>query len=257
MEKWICYEVRDLLGKTTGTITIPSTTSPTTNDVNILSVLKDGGFIPTRTDHSIEGQDPALIIRDLSRKHVLTIVCKDAEEKWICCGHDIRALCEKAGTSPPAKCFFCGKPRKNVVVSPQPEDSLAFELAEIWCGKIREYHGDPEAHFPSLDQYGRVDVEAWRAVARHVLKNPSSSHSKIFTASECEFIVFTVRENNQRVGTIALLPSWSENDVMIELQSRRYPTGGRVKFDGWPSTSKFKLEIEGDELHVFHFERKT
>ena len=79
MEKWICYEVRDRLGKTTGTVTIPSTTSPTTNDANILSVLTYGGFIPSRTDHSIDGQDPLLIIRDLSRKRILTLVRKNTE----------------------------------------------------------------------------------------------------------------------------------------------------------------------------------
>lgn len=89
-------------------------------------------------------------------------------EKWICCGHDIIALCDQAGCKPPERCFFCGEPRKAVTMSPQPEDWLAFELAELWSGKIREYHGDPESHFPSLDQYGRMDVEAWRAVARRV-----------------------------------------------------------------------------------------
>jgi hypothetical protein len=55
-----------------------------------------------------------------------------------------------------------------VTLSPQPEDWLAFELAELWSEKIRECHGDPESHVPSLDQYGRTDVEAWRAVALRV-----------------------------------------------------------------------------------------
>ena len=89
-------------------------------------------------------------------------------ERWICCGHDINELCRRAGCALPALCFFCGEPRKMVSLSSQPEDWLAFELAELWSGKIREWHGDPESHAPSLDQYGRLDVEAWRAVARRV-----------------------------------------------------------------------------------------
>ena len=95
-------------------------------------------------------------------------------EKWICCGHDIIELCSRAGCQLPALCFFCGEPRKTVTLSPLPEDWLAFELAELWSGKIREFHGDPETHVPSLDQYGRTDVEAWRAVARRVLDLISS-----------------------------------------------------------------------------------
>ena len=91
-------------------------------------------------------------------------------EKWICCGHDIIELCNRAGCKAPDRCFFCGEFRKSVVLSPQPEDGLAFELAELWAGKIREHHGDPECHAPSFDAYGRPDVEAWRAVARRVLK---------------------------------------------------------------------------------------
>ena len=90
-------------------------------------------------------------------------------EKWICCGHDIIELCNRAGCTVPARCFFCGELRKTVTLSPQPEDWLAHDLAELWSGKIREFHGDPESHFPSLDQYGSTDVEAWRAVARRVL----------------------------------------------------------------------------------------
>ena len=89
-------------------------------------------------------------------------------EKWIYCGHDITELCNRAGCPLPGRCFFCGEYRKTVTLSPQPEDWLAFELAELWSGKIRECHGDPESHAPSLDQYGRMDVEAWRAVALRV-----------------------------------------------------------------------------------------
>ena len=89
-------------------------------------------------------------------------------EKWLCCGHDIIKLCDRAGCKPPERCFFCGELRTSAVSPREPEDWLAFELAELWAGKIREYHGDPESHFPSFDQYGRTDAEAWRAVARRV-----------------------------------------------------------------------------------------
>ena len=92
-------------------------------------------------------------------------------DAWTCCGHDLRELCTRAGTPLPARCFFCGKPRPNLITTPQPEDALAFELAEIWCAKIREHHGDPETHVSSFDQYGRADVEAWRAVAKRALEN--------------------------------------------------------------------------------------
>ena len=113
-------------------------------------------------------------------------------EKWICCGHDIIALCSRAGCQLPSLCFFCGEPRKTVTLSPQPEDWLAFELAELWSGRIRAFHGDPEAHVPSLDQYGRSDVEAWRAVARRVFDlvgkppektpDPQSTRDKLLNA---------------------------------------------------------------------------
>ena len=96
-------------------------------------------------------------------------------DKWICCGHDIVELCSRAGCQLPALCFFCGEPRKTVTLSPQPEDWLAFELAELWSGKIREFHGDPETHVPSLDEYGRTDVEAWRAVARRAIGHGATS----------------------------------------------------------------------------------
>jgi hypothetical protein len=96
-------------------------------------------------------------------------------ERWICCGHDIMELCRKAGCTFPTVCFFCGEPRKTVTLSPQPEDWLAFELAELWSGKIREFHGDPETHVPSLDEYGRTDVEAWRAVARRAIGRGATS----------------------------------------------------------------------------------
>jgi hypothetical protein len=49
-----------------------------------------------------------------------------------------------------------------------PEDALALELANLWSEKIREYHGDPVVHGQTFDEYGRADIEAWRAVARHV-----------------------------------------------------------------------------------------
>jgi len=87
---------------------------------------------------------------------------------WLCCGTDIEDLAKKAGCTVPERCFFCGLSRPLVTTTPQPEDDLAFELAELWCAEIRKYHGDPDVHVPSFDQYGRVDVEAWRAVARHV-----------------------------------------------------------------------------------------
>ena len=74
-------------------------------------------------------------------------------EKWICCGTDIIGLCDRAGCKPPERCFFCGEPRKTVALSPQPEDQLAFELAELWTGKIREFHGDPETHFSAFDRW--------------------------------------------------------------------------------------------------------
>lgn len=91
-------------------------------------------------------------------------------EKWICCGHDIVELCKRAGCSLPERCFFCGSVMYKVDLVPQPEDEVSFELAELWSGKIREYHGDPESHAPSFDQYGRTDIEAWRAVGRRVLQ---------------------------------------------------------------------------------------
>jgi hypothetical protein len=96
-------------------------------------------------------------------------------DTWICCGHDIIELCSRAGCQLPALCFFCGEPRKTVTLSPRPEDWLAFELAELWSGMIRAFHGDPESHAPSLDQYGRTDVEAWRAVARRAIGRGATS----------------------------------------------------------------------------------
>jgi hypothetical protein len=129
-------------------------------------------------------------------------------KKWICCGHDIEALCAIAGTVPPGKCFFCGLPREDVNLSPRPEDTLAFELAEIWCRKIREYHGDSETHAPSFDQYGRSDTEAWRAVARHVLKRTTLS----------EFIHYEVRDSSYGLlGTLTIprSTSLSTNDIAI------------------------------------------
>ena len=115
-------------------------------------------------------------------------------EKWICCGIDIIGLCNRAGSVVPDRCFFCGNPRTTVTVPHCPEDRLAFELAEIWTGKIREFHGDPEAHAPSLDRYGRMDVEAWRAVARRVLDLILSSyHDKPDTQSTRDALVDAVQ----------------------------------------------------------------
>ena len=91
-------------------------------------------------------------------------------EKWTCCGIEIVKLCRRAGCRLPENCFFCGKARKIEPADIRPEDPLAFELAEIWCEKIRVWHGDPESHAPSFDQYGRADIKAWRAVARRVLE---------------------------------------------------------------------------------------
>jgi len=101
-------------------------------------------------------------------------------KKWMCCGHDIADLCSRAGCSLPERCFFCGLPRHTVTLLSQPEDPLAFELGELWCGKIREFHGDPESHASSLDEYGRPDVEAWRAVARRVLELRKANSSLLF-----------------------------------------------------------------------------
>jgi hypothetical protein len=118
--------------------------------------------------------------------------------KWICCGHDIEALCEIAGSVPPKKCFFCGRPRNDVKLS----------LAEIWCGRIREYHGDPETHFPSFDQYGRTDIEAWRAVARRVLERTTLS----------EFIHYEIRNSSYGLlGTLTIprTTSLTTNDIAI------------------------------------------
>jgi len=91
-------------------------------------------------------------------------------EKWMCCGHDIVELCRRAGCPLPERCFFCGRTMDMIVLETQPEDEVSFELAELWCGIIRECHGDPEAHAPSFDLYGRPDIEAWRAVGRRVLQ---------------------------------------------------------------------------------------
>jgi len=62
------------------------------------------------------------------------------------------------------------------------------------------------------------------------------------------FVLFDVFENGDPVGRAALSLEWSENDVMIELQSKDYPTGGRVKFIGRPSSKGFEIEIKKDEV---------
>lgn len=72
-------------------------------------------------------------------------------------------------------------------------------------------------------------------------------------SSSDRFVLFEVFEGEENVGRVALLLSWSENDVLIELKSRGYPTGGRVKFKDWPSSKNFELEIMGDVLHDFKF----
>ena len=70
----IRYKIQDSRGEVKGTIVVPTTSSPTAHDMNLLTILKDDGFIPTKTGHSIEGQDPLLKIRDPNHRHILTLV---------------------------------------------------------------------------------------------------------------------------------------------------------------------------------------
>ena len=60
------------------------------------------------------------------------------------------------------------------------------------------------------------------------------------------FVRFDVSENGEAAGQVVFFLGWSENDVLVELQARGYHTGGRVKFEGWPSSEGFDLEIEGN-----------
>jgi hypothetical protein len=71
------------------------------------------------------------------------------------------------------------------------------------------------------------------------------------------FVVFEVGEVGETVryvGKVALLTSWSENDVMMELRSRGYPTGGAVLFTGWPSSTHFEISMGGGD-HKFIFQK--
>jgi hypothetical protein len=87
---------------------------------------------------------------------------------------------------------------------------------------------------------------------QHITSNLWDRSGERIAQSE-RFVLFEVFEDGEPVGKVALSSKWSENDVMVELHSRGYPTGGRVKFEGWPSFSDFKLEILGDTLHRFKF----
>jgi hypothetical protein len=165
-------------------------------------------------------------------------------EKWICCGHDIIELCNRAGGTVPARCFFCGEIRKTAILAPQPEDWLAHDLAELWSGKIREFHGDPEAHFPSLDQYGRTDVEAWRAVARRVfdLILPSS-HDKPDKQSTREALVAAVQ---------AYAEEWAagKSTIHSDAKTALCIVMDRHEFDVW-DRSRFALVADlcgGDRI---------
>jgi hypothetical protein len=82
---------------------------------------------------------------------------------------------------------------------------------------------------------------------------PRESMEQIASIESERFVLFEVSENGEKVGKVALFSKWSENDVMIELQTLGYPTGGSVKFEGWPSSKGFELEIMGDTLHRFRF----
>lgn len=97
------------------------------------------------------------------------------------------------------------------------------------------------------ERYGAVERGA--AVAE-ILDEPRPDRFVLFAVYET-----SARGSDRHVGQVALLPSWSENDVMTELQARGYPTGGRVKFYDWPSACCFTLEIEKDELLRFRFEK--
>lgn len=101
-------------------------------------------------------------------------------QKWMCCGHDIADLCNRAGCSLPERCFFCGLPRRTVTLLQQPEDALAFELAELWCGKIRESPGRPYSSSDETWASGSPYMEAWRTVARRVLELRKANSSLLF-----------------------------------------------------------------------------
>lgn len=72
-----------------------------------------------------------------------------------------------------------------------------------------------------------------------------------------EVVVGVAGDASRVVGKVALLPSWSENDVMIELQKSGYPTAGGIKFVGWPTTESFQLTITLDVVRVFVFKKTT
>jgi hypothetical protein len=78
--------------------------------------------------------------------------------RWIC------ESCDNYNAGP--SCSRCGVPETADHAS---AEALALDLGEVWCTKIREHHGDPVAHAPSIDEYGRADRQAWLAVARRVM----------------------------------------------------------------------------------------
>lgn len=153
-------------------------------------------------------------------------------EKWICCDHDIIELSNRAGCTVPARCFFCGEPRKTVTLSPQPEDWLAHDLAELWSDKIREFNGDPEAHFPSLDQYGRTDVEAWRVVARRVLNLIFlSSHKKPDSQVTRDALVKAIQLYAEEwAGGRSTIQSAAKTDLSIALDRHEFEVWDKSRF---------------------------
>lgn len=95
------------------------------------------------------------------------------------------------------------------------------------------------------------DQEAVNECLRQALNETSTKIS--LTKKQDEFVVFDVRENNRLCGTVAINLSWSENDVLVELRSRKYPLDRLVLsiilrnsdhiavFRDWPSTEKFTI----------------
>ena len=80
-----------------------------------------------------------------------------------------------------------------------------------------------------------------------------------FIPARDRFVLFEVGEVGESVkyvGAVALSLDWTENDVMVDLQSRGYPTGGAVKFTGWPSATRFEISMGGED-HKFIFQKKA